>query len=379
MKLLTSKKLKKHRCTMRYKHLKPKHFVSLIMLLIANCAVFAQELSDTKYITRSFSVNRETNIEVSNKYGMVSIETWNSDSVKFVISATARASTSVDVASSLNNIDFQFINTDHYVIAKTLFLNPSRAIINDLKSIFSKSNGMNIDYKIYVPKTVNLKIENKFGDIYANTLAGSISLILSYGKLKVYQVDGQLNLNLNYVDNAEIEKMTRGNCDISFSNILIKQTATLDLNSNFSKIDINEIDDIQAESTNDEINIIELKNGDINSKFSKINIGYLSNSFIGDSKFGTITFKKLASDFSKINIGTKYSDVNVYFDANLIGFNLEISNQKSRIMYPRIYNLKEELINQKESIYRTSGHIGKASNSRIYVDANHGNINIKTK
>jgi len=339
----------------------------------------AQGVTDTKYVTRTFPVNRETNIEVSNKYGMITIETWNSDSVKFMISASATASTNLDVAQSLSNIDFQFINTAHYVMAKTLFLNPTRVIINDLKSIFSKSNSMNIEYKIYVPKTVNLTIENKFGDIYANTLAGSVSVMLSYGKLKMYQVDGQLNLTLNYVDNAEIGKMTRGNCDISYSNLLIKQISSLDLKSNFSKIDINEIDDIQIQSSYDEINITEIKNGEVNTKFSKINISYLGNSLIGDSKFGAITFRQLATNFSKINLGAKYNDVNIYFDENTIGFDIEISNQKSRLMYPRVYNLKEELTNPKENVYRTSGHIGKTSNSKVFIDANYGNINIKMK
>jgi hypothetical protein len=310
---------------------------------------------------------------------MVTVETWNYDSVKFVIVATASAPTNADLNVSLNNIDFQFINTDHFVLAKTIIINPARVILNDFKSIFNNSNSMNIEYKLYVPKTVNLKIENKYGDIYANSLSGNISITLSYGKLKMNQIDGQLTLNLNYVDNAEIEKATHCKAALSFSNVLLKHVASLEMNSSFSKIDINQVDDIQLQSSNDEISIGEIKTAECNAKFSKLNIGYLGNSFIGDTKFGTITFKKPASSFSKINLGSKYTDVNIFFDEESVGFDLEIENRKTRILYPRMFNLKEELINQKENSYRTTGHIGKQSNSKIFIDANCGNINIKMR
>ena len=364
---------------MKYNHLKQKLLCSILTFLCSSTLLHSQGNTDTKHLIRSFPVNRETSIEVTNKYGMVTIETWNSDSVKFVISTSATASTAADVATSLANIDFQFVNTEHYIMAKTLFLNPTRIILNDLKSIFSRSNNMNIDYKIYVPKTVNLKVENKFGDIYANALSGNIAITLSYGKLKLYEVNGQLSLDLNYVDNAEIQKMTRGKCTVNFSNLLINQASSLECTSSFSKIDINQVDDIQAQSSQDEFTVTETKNADINGKFSKITLGYVSTSFIGDIKFGTLTFKKLSSNFSKLNIGTKYSDVNIFFNNESEGFDIEISNQKSRIMYPRMYSLKEDLINPKENIYRTIGHIGKQSTSKVYIDAQYGNINLKMR
>jgi len=96
-------------------------------------------------------------------------------------------------------------------------------------------------------------------------------------------------------------------------------------------------------------------------------------------KFGTITFRKLASNFSKINIGSKYTDVTLYVDPDNVGFNVEINNRKSRIMYPRIYNLKEELVNPKENAYTTTGHVGKSSNSKVFIDASYGTINLKMR
>ena len=360
-----------------------KHFYKIIFAFLFTWSFFpksnAQSISDSKHITRSLPVSRETSIEVSNKYGNITIETWNYDSVKFVIVATASADKAADASLSLSNIDFQFINTSNYVMAKTLFINPTRAIINDLKSIFSRSNNMNIDYKIYVPKTVNLKLDNKFGDIFAGALEGSIAIKQAYGNLKIFKIEGQLKTELNYVDNAEIDRITRGICQISFSHVYIKNAVTLDIKSSASKIEINQVEDLQLESLNDETNIFNVANAELNTKFSKTTIESFGKSFIGNTRFGTLTFRKLNPGFSKINIGARYTDMNIFFDTDNVGFDIEIDNQRSRLMYPRMYNLKEETVNPKEAIYRTIGHIGKASDSKIYIDAVYGNINLKMK
>lgn len=351
-----------------------------ILLILCNVAyTSAQGYSDTRNITRSFAINRETNIEISNKYGNMTIETWNYDSVKVVITATTTAPTLIDLNLAKKNVDFQFINTEHYVSAKTIIINPTQIMINDLKSIFNKGNTMNIEYKIFIPKTLNIKLENKYGDIFANSLAGNITINQAYGKLKLYQVDGQLNLNLDYIDNAEIDRITKGNCDFSFSNVHIKHISTMKLRSRFSKINFNNIDDLQLLSAHDQLSIANLKSGEFTNKYSQITIDYLENSVICDAKYGFITFRKTSSTFSKINVTSKYTDINIYFDAENVGFDTEINNRKSRIVYPRIYELKEEVVNLKECRYRSTGHIGKTSTSNVFIDAGYGTISFKQK
>ena len=66
---------------MIYKHLKKTVFALLFIWVIA-LGTNAQSISDSKRIIRSFPVSRETSIDVSNKYGNITIETWNNDSVK---------------------------------------------------------------------------------------------------------------------------------------------------------------------------------------------------------------------------------------------------------------------------------------------------------
>ena len=379
MKLLTSMKLKKTYRIMIFNILK-KSFTHCILLILCNVTyTLAQGYSDTRNITRSFAINRETNVEISNKYGNMNIETWNYDSVKVVITASTTAPTLIDLNLAKKNVDFQFINTEHYVSAKTIIINPTQIMISDLKSIFNKGNTMNIEYKIFIPKTLNIKIENRYGDIYANSLAGNITINQAYGKLKLNQVDGQLNLNLDYVDNAEIEKITRGDCDFSFSNVHVKHISSMKLKSRFSKIDIDDIDDLQIISAHDQLSIANLKSGEFTNKYSQVTIDNLENSVICDAKYGFITFRKTSPTLTKINIGSKYTDVNIYFDAETVGFETEINNRKSRIVYPRIYELKEETINLKECRYRSTGHIGKASNSNIFIDASYGTISFKQK
>lgn len=356
-------------------------FLLSIMLILSIMPAKAQSLSESRHIEKSFPVTKESSVEITNKYGMINVETWNYDSVKFVIdySATARDRESLD--KMIRNIDFQFINTSHYIVAKTLFINPSRMIINDIKSMFSSgSRGPNINYKMYVPKNINLKIENRYGDVFTPYLNGNTSISLSYGNLKAFQFDGILHLNLEYAGSVSIDKVAKADINSTFSNFTINKAGNISLESDFSNIDIGEAESIESASSYDKMNISEVRSMNFKGKFTKISIGYLGNNFDGNANFGTINFYKLSSSFSRIQLRAKYTDLNINFDESNNGFDIEITNQKSRLMYPREFNLKEEVVDAKESLYKSSGHIGLLTEkSKVYINSYYGNISIIKK
>lgn len=336
-----------------------------------------QQLSETRKISRSFAVTKDTDVEVINKYGMVHVETWDKDSVLFEIETTANAKYKEDISSILNNIDFQFINTNHYVVAKTIFINPTKLLIKDLKNMFGKSNDVSINYTVFVPRKLSLKLENKYGDMYVGALAGNISIKVSYGSLKADVVDGKLSLNVEF-GHADVNKVDAANVYLNFSDLRIKKVKQIDLRSNFSDATIDEAGSVTLNSKQDDINITDVKELVGSCNFTNMKLGFLEKSLNLDSRFGNIDVMKLSPSFTSMRVGTNYTDLNIFFNIELTGFDADILHRNSRLMYPRSCNLVEVMANPKVKQYRTTGRMGAAQGKgNVYIDANYGEINFK--
>ncbi|MFQ3578888.1 MAG: hypothetical protein SNJ71_01950, partial [Bacteroidales bacterium] len=151
---------------------------SIIFKITVNIALFmllfiqsqAQLLTETRRIERAFRADADVKIELINKYGMMHVEASPNDSVKVLIEIVATATETRDLTSIMENIDVQFVTTSKFLTINTIFLNPSKIILKDLKSILGRTNAVRIDYTVYVPKNNYLNIENKYGDIYCNGL-----------------------------------------------------------------------------------------------------------------------------------------------------------------------------------------------------------------
>ena len=244
---------------MTYKKVLYQLVLTVIFIGTMNLNVSGQQmLNETRKLTRCFALNKETDVEVVNKYGMIHVETWNKDSVQFEIEVVANAKNQDDIKSLMNNIDFQFINTNHYIVAKTIFINPTKFLLKDLKNLFGKTNEVNINYKIMVPQHVNIKIENRFGDMFTPELSGNVNINIAYGKLKATRFDGKLSLKLEF-GGADVNFIDRGDLIVYFSDLTVNSANYLNTTSSFSDITINQADVLSINSKQDKLSIIEIK------------------------------------------------------------------------------------------------------------------------
>ena len=328
----------------------------------------------TRKITKAYRVNNSTTIDIYNKYGKVHIVTWDQDSVRFDIDLRIKANSDAKVNKLKNNIDFDFTGTEYYVIAKTRIGNNSNAIFSDLAdlagSLMQSDNKVNIDYLVMMPKHINLKIENKFGDVYIDDLDGNVNLTLSNGELKANDLKGNTVINLNSGDGV-VNFIKDGNVSISYSNFHVKNTDKLTMDSRSSVINIDKADFLKLISRRDKYYLPEITDLYGESYFTDFTIHQLSDELNYSLKYGNLSIENITKGFSFIQVNSEYTDIDLVFDRG-VAYDIDITHHSDVILnYPRqISNLQTKVINEDDKQNLTYGKIGSgATTSKVKINA----------
>lgn len=269
----------------------------------------AQVYSDRK--VQKFKTTEKHAVEISNKYGKIHVITWDKDSVKLEVDLRISANSYQKMEKLRDNISFDFTSTKYYIIAKTVFSN-QKGIISDFVDAFIPSNQVTINYMVYVPKNVSLKIENKFGDIYMDDFNGNLEIILSNGDLKANKLSGTPVIKLSSGDGT-INSINRGKVYVSYSDLRIKESRNLMLESRSSRITMDVTSDLLVDSRRDKINIEQVNEVSASGYFTSLNIENLTKELRCNFKYGNIMVDNVADKFAFINLDSEYTDIDLLF------------------------------------------------------------------
>ena len=125
-------------------------FYSLLFLGISVSVQAADDTKLTKTISKAYRVPLNVQLEIRNKYGTITVNTWNKDSVSAKIEITAYGKNQSNVSKELDRVEIEFVNNRDFLLIETVL---------DRKSGFFAELWNNIgDY------SKNLLSKNQTGD-----------------------------------------------------------------------------------------------------------------------------------------------------------------------------------------------------------------------
>ncbi len=321
-------------------------------------------------LTRAFVITNNTTIDVYNKYGKIHIHTWQADSVKFEIDYIIKANSSSRFSKLKNNISFDFTGTPYYVVAKTV-ISKSGGILSDLINTFLPSdNNVIINYHIHVPAYANLKLENKFGDIYSDDLKGNVNISLSNGNLKINRLTGNSVIRLTSGDGV-INHIEEGRLYISYSDILIKNAGRITMESRSSRVSLEQVSYCKLQSKRDKIFINKINELYGDGYFSVYQVSQADREINYSMKYGYFTVEYINKNFSFINLNSEYTDMDLFFEKGS-SYLLDITHQQDVYLNipRRISKLEKKPMDGAEKQSFTFGKVGPAaSESRVKINA----------
>jgi hypothetical protein len=353
--------------------------INLIFLFFSSLS--AQSETETRNFIKTIPVEKETSLEISNKYGTIQVTPWKKDSVYIKAEVKAFASNQSRLTKMFDGITVNITDSKFLVRAETDFTQNINMLFESFKGMTSKlisyDSRVEINYYVSMPEYINLRIENKYGDIYMEDITGEFSVSLSNGSFKANSLSKGSVIKLAFCD-ATINSVISGKIDASFSEISIGTTEDLSINSISSRFDIKRAGTLRVDSRKDKFFV---SNADVlqgTSYFTDYNIRNLKRDLNLSTKYGTVSADLIEKGFESVNINSGYTDISLGFDQGA-SYNLEIRHINSFLVLPD-KNIKTErkTLNDDKKEYITFGTVGRnPGTTRVKIDATRGNIYLK--
>jgi len=358
-----------------------KNILYGVLFLLLSVSAAGQAFTEKRTFNETFAVNRDMALELNNKYGTIQITPWNRDSVAVRAEVEASSSDLERLRKLFNGIDVNISETSFFIRAETEFTQNISILFESFKGLTNKlipyESRIQINYFINAPEYMDMRITNKYGDVYIENNSGKFSLNLTNGSFKANSLNDANGLTLTFCD-ATINKITRGHIDASFSEIVIDESEDLMITSVSSRFDLKKTGKLSTESRRDKFFIGEIRTISGDSYFTSFRIDNLQKEINLETKYGSFSADMIGKNIELVTLNTSYTDVELNFDP-AVSYNLDIRHLHTFLVLPdENSKLDKRTLNEEKSEYITSGTVGRnPGNVKIMINATRGNIYLK--
>ena len=294
-----------------------------------------------KNYSKTYSIGSDDQLSVNNKYGTVTVNTWDKNEFKVDVQIKVDASSDDDAKQMLDNINISDGKDGSTILFKTNIGSESGSWSWGRHSVHK----MEINYTVYMPSKNALKVDNSYGATILPNFDGRVMIKSAYGSFAAKALTAFSDIDVQY-GSASIESLGTSNLKVAYGSLHLGSSDILKTDISYSSADIGTIHSA----------------GDITLKYS------------GSLKIADIdrNLKHLAisSSYSNVNIGLS-GDENANFDINThygefdyAGQNITISSKSP-----------DDSDRGPHFTYNYKGYLGKGSSDKfITISANYGNI-----
>lgn len=298
------------------------HKVSLILFLaglLGPAAVLGRTKPSgapfSRTVTKTFQVSNGAALDIENKYGKVSLTTWNKNEIRAVVTITANASSEENARQLAGQVNIQADQSGNNLV-KLSTTYESGQNSSFWKRFFgglsaSPGRSVRIDYEVTIPRSLaSTSIRNNYGDVVGSDIPGNVSLSLNYGHFHLSRVGGTLNLNVNYCEGT-LSDINGGVIQGNYTHFQLDQVSNLKIQSNYSDYKIATGTKVDLHANYGNFAADHLGGFTSRSNYTDYKIETLGGASDMQVTYGNIRIGSLAADFSGLNIKGTYGDASV--------------------------------------------------------------------
>lgn len=352
----------------------------MILFFMSASSAIARSIEKTRKIEKTFSVNDNAEVEVTNKYGKVHINTWQKNEVQLTIEILVEDKNEERAQERLENIEIE------------IFADPSRVTaitsIESMKSSggwwpsgWNSDNGnhkMEINYTLFIPQTNSIDINNKYGNVYVDDLLGNANVVVKYGNLDAEKLAGERSsIELGY-GNGKIALMEEADVEVKYSNLEIDECRNLELENKYSDVELGVIGILETDTKYGQLEIEKVHTFEGDVRYTDLDIEELLSLVDVEVAYGsTFNIDYISPDFESIEIEASYINVELNFD-EAARFQVYADASYGNINWDDEFDFEyqdhdESKHGTAESLSATTGN----ANSKVNVDIDYGNLKLK--
>ena len=345
-----------------------KHYNILILFILIPFLGFSNDdtfISKEKNIKKTFIVNSNAGIDIENKYGNITVSTWDENKIDLDITIKVSGGNENWVNERLSSIDVDINALKSMVTAITNIGNSS------LKSRGS-SNSFEINYVIKIPKNGTVKLNNKYGNITTLNLESTTDIACKYGKIMLGKLNGDSNrIEIGYSQNSSIDYIKNGNIEARYSGIKINESGNLNVDANYTDVSLLEGQNIKCKGNYGSFKFQKINSLVGSSNYVTISIAEVLNNLNIDATYSKINVESMSEKSKNVNINTGYTNIALGYDANY-SFDFDINTRYGSIKND---SSLEVLVSEiKSNTKRISGYNKKKGQNKVIINSSYGNI-----
>lgn len=347
--------------------MKTIHKLTLLLLMLpvlSFAGIVKGKYTRERKIEKSFNVNTTAALQVMNKYGSVTITTWDQDKTDIEVTITVSGNDEETVQKRFNSIDVKISGTNSLVEAYTKF------------GSFNRGNvSMEVNYVVKIPKNGVLGIGNMYGDIRIGKIYGGANIQVQYGNLSIDEANSDTNnFDLQYSNSSRIGYIKAGIIKMQYSNIDGGRAGKLSINDDYSNVKFSLVEDINMNMDYGNLSLGSADKVIVEGDYSNLKCERLTGMLTVSMDYGSVKVNNIASSVRNIAITTDYSDTKLGFSPDM-GFSLECDLQYGGLGGKEYLNFIEKIEKNTSAHYKANSDKG-AGNCKVRINSEYGGVKI---
>jgi hypothetical protein len=185
----------------------------------------------TRKVEKQFPLNKDPRIFINTERGMINIKSWDQSSVKIVVKLIAKNTDFELAREELNLMNYSLTETRNSVFVS------NRMQLSKLGEAISSV--IRAEYEIYVPRNIEIHLDNRFGNVRMENVAGGIYGELYYSDISLEKYSGDINLHISTGDFTCSKSILNGMLYTRHSDVSISETGgKLRLEAEYGKVEL---------------------------------------------------------------------------------------------------------------------------------------------
>jgi hypothetical protein len=228
---------------------------------------------------------------------------------------------------------------------------------------------------LYIPSDNDLKINNKFGNIYFSDFNGNLDVELSNGDIKAHNLDKAATINLKF-GNCKLNRINEGKIELSYSDFRTKTATNLKILSKSSTVSIDKINKIEINSKRDKYYIGNANSIHGKAYFSYLNFDIFNENVFLNTSYGDLTIENSNSLFDMFELNASYTDITLTIPKNIDCYFEYYFNEKTTFRLPHAFDSFEKvrIRGREDEDFLIKGNITEKdqAKSKIIIKQNSG-------
>lgn len=344
-----------------------KFTLTILLLFILSLGAIARSEVKKEYHEK-FPTNEKTHLDISNRYGEVTINNTNQDAMTIDVIVTVESNSEKKSQQILETITIELSKNANVISA-----------ITEIEGNFKWNNvQVDIDYTINMPTYVNTKLELRYGDAMIADIIGTFDAEVRYGNFNANRLQPQdedyiNSLRMAYCGQVSVKSFAKMDLDISYSDAKLGSGSALNLECKYSDIRLGDIAIVKAELGYSDLSLSSTLDASVEGRYSDMDFGVVNGSLVIDTKYGDVDVDMLGRNFELMKVEGGYSDIDIVVE-NGANYKIDLSASYGDISFPRI-NVTG--VDKEGTSQFIRGYVGQQeSGNKILVESRYGDIDV---